>query len=199
MKNVLVINSSLSHDKGNSNILSQKLLARLQASTAVNVVERNLAEMELPHLTMNEMLAWGSEVSSRSEEQVALNSLSELFIADLQQADTVVIGMPMYNFGVPSTFKAWIDRVARAGITFNYTETGPQGLLSNKKVYVLAARGGMYAGTPKDTQTEYLKDVLGFLGLTDIDFVYAEGLAMGPDAAATAWSNAEKSISSLIA
>ncbi|MDP5039600.1 MAG: NAD(P)H-dependent oxidoreductase, partial [Paraglaciecola sp.] len=81
MKNVLVINSSLSHDKGNSNILSQKLLARLQASTAVNVVERNLAEMELPHLTMNEMLAWGSEVSSRSEEQVALNSLSELFIA----------------------------------------------------------------------------------------------------------------------
>jgi FMN-dependent NADH-azoreductase len=111
----------------------------------------------------------------------------------------VIIGMPMYNFGVPSTFKAWIDRVARAGITFKYTETGPQGLLTNKKVYVLAARGGKYAGTPKDSQSQYLKDVLGFIGLNDIKFVYVEGLAMGGDAAQSAWSFAEKELDRLSA
>ena len=86
--------------------------------------------------------------------------------------------MPMYNFGVPSTFKAWIDRIARAGITFKYTETGPVGLLKDKKVIIVAARGGLYEGTDKDTQSKYLTDVLGFLGLTDVTFVYAEGLAM---------------------
>ena len=93
----------------------------------------------------------------------------------------LVIGMPMYNFGVPSTFKAWVDRLARAGVTFKYTENGPVGLLADKKVVVLAARGGQYVGTAKDTQTTYLKDFFAFVGLTDVEFVYAEGLAMGEE------------------
>jgi FMN-dependent NADH-azoreductase len=134
MKNVLVINSSLGNESGNSNKLTQKLLERIQTQKDVKIVERNLTEMSLPHLTMEEMVAWGTDATSRTEEQIALADYSEKFIAELQQADTIVIGMPMYNFGVPSTFKAWIDRVARAGVTFKYTATGPQGLLSNKKV-----------------------------------------------------------------
>ena len=200
MKNILVINSSLSSENGNSSKLSNKLVERLQKQYAeLNVVQRNLNEMNLPHLTMEEMVAWGTDSAARTAQQAALATLSDTLIAELQQADAVVIGMPMYNFGVPSTFKAWIDRVARAGITFKYTETGPQGLLSNKKVYILAARGGKYFGTPKDSQTQYLKDVLSFVGLSDIEFIYVEGLAMGGDTAQSAWSFAEKELERLIA
>jgi FMN-dependent NADH-azoreductase len=200
MKNILVVNSSLSSENGNSNKLTSKLVTRLTSEhTDLNVFERNLNEMNIPHLTMEEMVAWRTDKLARTSAQAALANLSDTLIAELQQADVVIIGMPMYNFGVPSTFKAWIDRVARAGITFKYTETGPQGLLTNKKVYVLAARGGKYAGTPKDSQSQYLKDVLGFIGLNDIKFVYVEGLAMGGDAAQSAWSFAEKELDRLSA
>jgi FMN-dependent NADH-azoreductase len=200
MKNILVVNSSLSGENGNSNKLTSKLVARLQAEhNKVKVVERNLATMHLPHLSMEEMVAWGTESVSRTSAQAALANLSETLIAELQHADALIIGMPMYNFGVPSTFKAWIDRVARAGITFKYTETGPQGLLTNKKVYVLAARGGKYAGTAKDSQSQYLKDVLAFIGLSDVEFVYVEGLAMGVDSAESAWSFAEQELDRLTA
>ena len=200
MQNILVINSSLSSENGNSNKLTSKLIERLTNQyDRLNIVQRDLNEMNLPHLTMEEMVAWGTDKAQRTAEQATLANLSDTLIAELQQADTVVIGMPMYNFGVPSTFKAWIDRIARAGITFKYTETGPQGLLLNKKVYVLAARGGQYVGTPKDSQTQYLKDVLSFVGLSDIEFVYVEGLAMGGDSAQSAWSFAEKELDRLIA
>lgn len=200
MKNILVVNSSLSGENGNSNKLTSKLVTRLRAEhNKVNVVERNLASMNLPHLSMEEMVAWGTENASRTSAEAALANLSETLIAELQQADALIIGMPMYNFGVPSTFKAWIDRVARAGITFKYTETGPQGLLTNKKVYVLAARGGKYAGTAKDSQSQYLKDVLAFIGLSDVEFVYVEGLAMGVDSAESAWSFAEQELDRLTA
>lgn len=200
MQNILVINSSLSSENGNSNKLTSKLIERLTNQyDGLNIVQRDLNEMNLPHLTMEEMVAWGTDKAQRTAEQATLANLSDTLIAELQQADTVVIGMPMYNFGVPSTFKAWIDRIARAGITFKYTETGPQGLLLNKKVYVLAARGGQYVGTPKDSQTQYLKDVLSFVGLSDIEFVYVEGLAMGGDSAQSAWSFAEKELDRLIA
>ena len=94
----------------------------------------------------------------------------------------IVIGVPMYNFGVPAQLKNWIDAIARAGVTFRYTEKGPEGLLKGKKVYVALTRGGKYRNTPADTQVPYLTTVLGFLGMTDVQFVYAEGLAMGPDA-----------------
>lgn len=100
-------------------------------------------------------------------------------VAELRAADVLVLGVPMYNFGIPSTLKAYFDRLARAGVTFKYTETGPVGLLTGKKAYVLAARGGMYQGTPKDSQTAYLKDFLSFIGIDDVTFVYAEGLNMG--------------------
>ena len=200
MKNILVVNSSLSSANGNSNKLTSKLVTRLKSEHSdLTVVERNLNDMNISHLSMEEMIAWRTDKSTRTSAQDALAALSDTLIAELQQADAIIIGMPMYNFGVPSTFKAWIDRVARAGITFKYTETGPQGLLANKKVYVLAARGGKYAGTPKDSQSQYLKDVLGFIGLNDVEFVYVEGLAMGGDAAESAWSFAEQQLERLSA
>ena len=104
-------------------------------------------------------------------------------IAEIQAADVVVLGVPMYNFGVPAPqVKNWIDAISRAGVTFRYTEKGPEGLLKGKKVYAALTRGGQYRNTPADTQVPYLKTVFTFLGLTDVQFVYAEGLEMAPDA-----------------
>ena len=106
-------------------------------------------------------------------------SYSDALIDELKRADTVVLGLPLYNFGVPSMLKAYFDHVGRAGATFRYTEKGPVGLLTGKKVYVFAARGGFYAGTPNETQTPYIRTFLSFIGMSDIEFVYAEGLARG--------------------
>lgn len=198
MKNILAIKSSLNSESGNSNKLVAAFLKELQSRTEVSINETDLYKSELSHLSSEEMTAWRTSPQERDEQQIQLASISDNYIEALQKADIIVIGMPMYNFGIPSAFKAWIDRVARAGVTFRYTENGPQGLLQNKKVFILAARGGMYAGTPKDTQTNYLKDVFSFLGLNDVEFVYAEGLAMGGDSAEKSFSAANEKINELI-
>ncbi|QPG05153.1 NAD(P)H-dependent oxidoreductase [Salinimonas marina] len=176
MKNILVIKSSLNGAQGQSNQLVDKLVTRLQQSHATRVVTRDFAEQPLPHLTHSEMATWMSTSDHEQAQQHDAAGLSDVLISELKNSDTVVIGMPMYNFGVPSTFKAWIDRIARAGVTFNYTESGPVGLLDNKTVYVVAARGGFYAGTSADSQTSFLKSVFGLIGLHDVQFIYAEGL-----------------------
>jgi len=176
--NVLLINSSLNSEQGNSNKLATEFIAKLKQQTQINLLERDLAKEPLPHLSQAEMGAWMTPANERTDEQIQLASISDTLVAELQNTDTLVIGMPMYNFGIPSTFKAWIDRVARAGITFKYTEQGAVGLLEGKKAIIVAARGGMYAGTPKDSQTQYLKDVMAFIGITDVQFIYAEGLNM---------------------
>ena len=120
-------------------------------------------------------------------------------IAEVQTADMLVLGAPMYNFGVTSQLKNWIDAIARAGVTFRYTENGPEGLVKGKKVYVALARGGIYRDTPADSQVPYLKGVLGFLGMTDVEFIYAEGLAMGPESADKAFAAAEAAIGAVVA
>lgn len=178
MKNILFIKSSLNGEQGNSTKLAQELVANLKATSAVKVVERDLAIQALTHLTQEEMAAWMAQESERTEQQALLASVSDSLIAELTHADTLVVAMPMYNFGVPSTFKAWVDRVARAGVTFRYTENGPVGLLKNKSVIVVAARGGMHAGTSSDSQTQYLTSFFNFIGINDINFIYAEGLNM---------------------
>lgn len=198
MKNVLVINSSLNGKNGHSNKLTQAYLERISAKDNISVTQVDLAAIELPHLSADEMQSWMTPVEERNTEQKELAAISDTFIEQLKSADIVVIGMPMYNFGVPSVFKAWIDRIARAGITFKYTEKGPQGLLEGKDVVVLAARGGMYAGTPKDSQSQYLNDVFAFIGLDNIDFIYAEGLAMGEASFNNAVSEANQKIIELI-
>lgn len=178
MKKVLVLNSSLNGEQGNSTKLSQQFVEQLANNQQISVTTRDLSDNAIAHLTQTEMAAWMTDANERSDEQKTLAAISDDLIAELNDNDLIVIGMPMYNFGIPSTFKAWIDRIARAGITFKYTEQGPVGLITDKKVVVLAARGGMYQGTEMDTQTKYLKDVLGFVGMTDVNFIYAEGLAM---------------------
>ncbi|WP_334062609.1 FMN-dependent NADH-azoreductase [Alteromonas genovensis] len=182
MNTILLLKSSLNGDQGNSSILANALVERIKsqseqnshANNGVTVIERDLAADDLLHLTQAEMASW----ANKGEDELA--SLSDTLINELKSSDTVVIAMPMYNFGVPSTFKAWVDRIARAGVTFQYTESGPVGLLENKKIVVVAVRGGIYEGTQKDTQSQYLKDFFGLIGLTDVSFIYAEGLAM-PD------------------
>ena len=178
MKKVLVLNSSLNGEQGNSTKLSQQFVEQLANNQQISVTTRDLSDNAIAHLTQTEMAAWMTDANERSDEQKALAAISDDLIAELNDNELIVIGMPMYNFGIPSTFKAWIDRIARAGITFKYTEQGPVGLIADKKVVVLAARGGVYQGTDMDTQTKYLKDVLGFVGMTDVNFIYAEGLAM---------------------
>jgi FMN-dependent NADH-azoreductase len=178
MTNILFLKSSLNGEQGNSTQLARELLVKLTAKIPVTLVERDLSSEPLSHLTQQEMSTWMIPAAQCSAEQQKLANISNQLIDELKASDIIVVAMPMYNFGVPSTFKAWIDRIARAGITFKYTEQGPVGLLAEKKVIVVAARGGIYAGTSKDTQTAYLRDVFAFIGLTDIEFIYAEGLNM---------------------
>ncbi|XQW84751.1 FMN-dependent NADH-azoreductase [Thalassotalea piscium] len=178
MKNILLINSSLNREKGNSTVLATELLSCLKIKSEVNTIERDLDKQMLPHLSKQEMAAWLTPLNERSKEQAELAALSETLIEELKNSDTIIIGMPMYNFGIPSTFKVWIDRIARAGVTFTYTEQGPVGLITGKKAIIVAARGGIYAGTAKDSQSQYLKDVLALIGITDVEFIYAEGLNM---------------------
>ena len=193
-KKLLVIRTSLQSSGGNSGALVDKFVSDYKAKFSnVEVMERNFASEQVPHLTEQTLMAFGGG-KELAENQAAELRLSDQLIAEIKAADEIVIGMPMYNFAAPSAFKSYIDYLLRAGITFRYTETGPQGMVEDKPVYILAARGGMYQGTPKDTQTNWLNVVFGFMGITDTRFVYAEGLAMGDDAFAQAMTQANKQI-----
>ncbi|WP_289508450.1 FMN-dependent NADH-azoreductase [Pseudoalteromonas phenolica] len=141
----------MNHDVGNSYILSSEFVDRLSNKFELTVTHRDLVNEPLEHLNQTEMLAWMTPEAQRNSEQKSLANLSDNLIKEVQQSDVLVIGLPMYNFGVPSQFKAWMDRIARAGVTFKFTEQGPVGLIANKKVIVLAARGGIYACTDNDS------------------------------------------------
>ena len=160
---------------------------------------RNLAANPLPHLTAERFQAFLAKPDARSPAQQAIVAESDALIAELQAADTVVLGLPMYNFGIPSTLKAWIDHVARVGRTFRYTDDGSVGLLADRPTYVFAARGGQYRGTPRDTQTAYLTNFLNFIGIRDIEFVYAEGLALGEEPRRASLDDATATIERLAA
>lgn len=197
MKNILVVNSSLNSDAGNSSKLVANYLDKL-AGKDVKFDLLDLNEAQLPHLTQQEMAAWMTSPEERTQAQAELAAISDALLSRLEEADEVVIGLPMYNLGVPSTFKAWIDRLARAGKSFKYTETGPVGLIADKPVTVLAARGGVYAGTDYDTQTPYIRHIFGLMGITSVNFVYAEGLNMGEEAAEKAFSAANEKFIELL-
>lgn len=199
MKNVLMVYSSLNQQEGNSTQVAHSYLAALRQRQQVQVSERDLVDMELGHLSAEEMQAWATAPDDRSDRQHKLAQVSDMFIEEVQVADEIVLAVPMYNFGVPSILKAWFDRLARAGVTFNYTENGPVGLLENKKVTVLAARGGVYQGTEMDTQSAYLRHFFGFIGIDDVRIVYAEGLAMGEQAAREGFAAANEKIIELTA
>jgi FMN-dependent NADH-azoreductase len=189
MKNLLQIQASLFSNGGESSRLASAFVARWKADNPRGeVTVRDVGRDPIPHLTAERFQSFLAGPGERTPEQQAVAGFSDALIAELEKADVIVLGLPMYNFGVPSTLKAYFDHVARAGKTFKYTEKGAVGLLAGKKAVVFATRGGLYAGTPLDTQTGYVRDFLAFLGITDVEFVYAEGLAMGdaPKAAALA-------------
>lgn len=197
MKNILIVNSSISGDQGQSNQLIENFLQALP--TEVQLTRLDLNQQQLPHLAMSEIAAWMTPVAERSAEQAEIAALSDLSIAQVQAADVILVGVPMYNFGVPSQLKAWLDRLARAGITFKYTEAGAVGLLADKPVVIFATRGGIYKDLPHDSQTPFLKAFFNFIGLKNLHFVYAEGLNMGADSAQAALQAAKVQIGDLTA
>jgi FMN-dependent NADH-azoreductase len=194
MKTILHLNSSIYGDGGQSSRLAQEFVAQFPAA---RVITRDLGKNPLPHLDAERFGAFLAKPETRTPEQQRVLNESDELIAELKQADTLVLGLPMYNFGVPSQLKAYFDHIARAGVTFKYTEKGPVGLLTGKQAYVFAARGGLYQGTPRDTQTPYVREFLGFLGITDVQFVYAEGLAISATSKSESLAAAQRSLRSL--
>ncbi|ASA57450.1 FMN-dependent NADH-azoreductase [Vibrio gazogenes] len=179
MSHVLALKSSILGEYSQS---SKLLDAYLEKFNGAQVTLRDLAANPLPVLDFSVATALRA-TEDLSDEQQAVVNLSDQLIAEIKAADKIVIAAPMYNFTVPTQLKNWFDLIARAGVTFQYTETGVQGLLENKKVVVITTRGGIHQGSSTDNVTPYLKTILGFLGLTDVEFAYAEALNMGEESA----------------
>ena len=200
MKTLLQIQTSVFSTGGQSSRLAERFVAAWRAAEPQSeVIVRDLGRDPVPHLTAERFQSFLAAPADRTPEQHAVAGYSDALIDELKRADVIVLGLPMYNFGVPSTLKAYFDHVARADVTFRYTANGPEGLLKGKKAYVFATRGGLYAGSPLDTQTGYVRDFLRFLGIEDVEFVYAEGLAMGDASRDKALANAEQAIHALAA
>jgi FMN-dependent NADH-azoreductase len=193
--NILQINSSARPGQSQSTRLGDSIVERLRrANPGATLTVRDLGRAAHPALDESALGALFTPADQRTPEQAARVALDDSLIAELKAADVVVLGVPMYNFGVPTQLKNWIDAVARAGVTFRYTDKGPEGLVTGKKVYVALTRGGLYRNTPADTQVPYLQAFLGFIGMTDVQFIYAEGLAMGPEAEQKALASAQSQI-----
>ena len=197
---ILQLNSSIFGDDGQSSRLADEFVSRLrQKRRDVRVIRRDFAESPVPHLTRERFEAALTPLPQRTREQGLDAAIADQLINELLEADTLVIGLPMYNFGVPSSLKAWFDHVARSGVTFRYTPGGPEGLMTGKKVYVLATRGGVYSGTDADQQTPYVKQFLSFLGMDDVEFIYAEGLAINEDSKTQSLASANARVADLAA
>ena len=198
--NILQINSSARRSASHSTRLATRIVQRLRdADPEAALTVRDLGATPHPVLDEAVLGALFTPADQRTPEQAARVALDDALIAEIQAADVVVVGVPMYNFGVPAALKNWIDAISRAGVTFRYSAKGPEGLLKGKRVHIALTRGGVYRNTPADTQVPYLKTVLSFLGLTDVHFVYAEGLSMGAAAEATAFTSAYEQIEEAVA
>ncbi|MCM5679704.1 FMN-dependent NADH-azoreductase [Schlegelella sp. S2-27] len=198
--NILQVNSSARVEGSQSARLTQRIVERLRAAHPdASVTLRDLASTPHPALDEAALQALFTDPAQRTAPQAARVALDDALIAEIQAADVVALGVPMYNFGISTQLKNWIDAISRARVTFRYTETGPQGLLTGKKVYVALTRGGRYRDTPADSQVPYLRTVLAFLGMTDVQFFYAEGLAMGPQAEREGLDAAEQAIETALA
>ncbi|PJG60185.1 FMN-dependent NADH-azoreductase [Aeromonas cavernicola] len=193
MANILVIKSSILGQYSQSNALIDGFLAKCTADT---VTVRDLATLNLPVLDgeLASGLRGGDNLNAR---QLAVLAQSDELIAELKASDLVVIAAPMYNFNIPTQLKLWIDLIARAGVTFRYTETGPVGLVDNTRALVISPRGGMHVGGATDLVTPYMRTLLGFIGINEVEFVYAEGMGMGPDAQAKGLDAAKAQLASV--
>lgn len=180
MSNILHITASIRGDESISNALGNRLVEGLAAKTGASVTRRDLSANDLPYVSAERFAANLAPAADRTPEQAELAAIADTLIGELQAADTIVIASPIYNFGVPATVKAWADLVARAGTTFKYTETGPVGLLEGKKAYLAIASGGTPVGSDIDFMSRWLIFFLGFLGISDVEVVAADGI-MGAD------------------
>lgn len=199
MKALLAIRSSIYSESGQSSRLADRFIARWRAAhPGGKVMVRDLAQAPVPHIDADRFGAFIAKPETRTPEQQAIVADSDALIAELRSADVVVLAVPMYNFGIPSTLKAYFDHIARAGVTFRYTENGPIGLLTGKQAYVFATRGGLYAGTSRDSQTPYLRSFLAFIGIDDVQFIYAEGLAVSAESREQALSRSHADIDELL-
>jgi FMN-dependent NADH-azoreductase len=197
--NILQINSSARSTGSESSRLADSIVAKLNAQGNANVVRRDLATAPHPMLDEAALQALFTPTDSRTPEQAARVALDDALIAQVQAADAIVIGAPMYNFGITVQLKSWFDAIARAGVTFKYGPTGPVGLLTGKKVYVALTRGGMHKDAPSDTQLPHLKTFLAFVGLTDVQFVFSEGNGLGAEAVERARADADQQINAVLA
>ena len=199
--NVLIVNSSAQGAESVSGRLAEGFAERLsEAEPGVEIVRRDVGAAPVPHLAEDTVFAIRGKPAETEAEREAL-ALSDALIAELKQADLIVIGAPMYNFGMASTLKAWFDHVLRARITFRYTEEGrPEGLLEGRKTVVIESRAGIYTAgeaAAMDSQEPHIRTLLGFVGIDDVAFVRAEGLAFGPEAAEAAIAAAEAQLEGL--
>ena len=182
MSRILVIESSARQQGSVSRELTQQFIANCQAAHPADQVQvRDLAAEPVPHLDATLLGGWMTPSEQQNDAEKAALARSNQLTDELLAADVLVLAAPMYNFAIPSTLKAWLDHVLRAGVTFKYTETGPQGLLTGKRAFVLTARGGIYAGSALDHQEPYLRQVLAFIGIHDVQFIHAEGLNLGAE------------------
>jgi FMN-dependent NADH-azoreductase len=198
--NILQINGSARANGSNSTRVADAITARLKARNPEATVElRDLARDPHPVLDEAALSALFTPAEQRTPAQSARVALDDALIEQLKRADAIVLGVPMYNFSVSVQIKSWIDAIARAGQTFRYTANGPEGLVTGKKVYVGLARGGIFRDTPRDSQVPYLKGVLGLMGMTDVEFIYAEGVNMGADRASAAFDEVASQIDEVFA
>ncbi|HEY1605654.1 MAG TPA: FMN-dependent NADH-azoreductase [Allosphingosinicella sp.] len=193
MSSILIIDSAATGDLSVSRKLTDAAAATIRRrDPAARIVRRDIGGQPIPHLVGETVPAIRAGLVETRAAGEAL-ALSDALVAELREADLIVIGAPMYNFGMPSTLKSWFDHVLRAGITFRYGENGPEGLLKGRKAIVVETRGGLYSEGPAaslDSQEPHLRTLLGFMGIDDVTFVRAEKLAFGPEAAAAAVADA---------
>ena len=198
--NILQINASARREGAHSTRVADSIVARLRSlNPAATLTLRDLAVTPHPVLDEAALGALFTPADQRTPGQRARVALDDALIAEFLTADTLVLGVPMYNFGIPAQLKNWIDAIARNGVTFRYTQQGAEGLVAGKTVYVALARGGRYRGTDADSQVPYLRTVLGFLGINDVHFIYAEGLNMGAEAAQAGFAQAEADLAEALA
>lgn len=193
MANLLKIQTSLFQQDGQSSQLTEAFASEwLEKHPGGTVTSRDLAAQPVPHLDMERFQAFTTPEAERTPAQQAVADFSQILIDEIKAADILVLGVPMYNFSVPSTLSTYFDHIARAGITFRYTPEGPQGLLNGKKAVVFITRGGVYG--EDHAQSAYIRQILGFIGIKDVEIIHAEGLAVGEDSKQQALDSAREKL-----
>ena len=202
MATLLFVTSSLFGDGSQSQLIASEFIDRWRKShPSTTVVERDLTADSMPHLSLSAFAAAMQPADARSATEREAAALADRLIEEVETANVIVMAAPMYNFSIPSTLKAWIDHIARAGRTFRYGAAGPEGMLKGKKVFIVTGRGGIYSNGPAkslDFQEPYLRAVLAFLGLDDVSFIHVEGLKISPESAAAAIDRAREAIADIV-